>query len=258
MPRVTVRPEYRWWIVTLVVVGVLLSISALAMSRPDVVWRDGTPSCPHCRAQVEPFSVRCKSCREEYEWTVASDEDSPLSPWSLSSAEADLVRQRVKDLGGVAAAAARIAPLLDIPAERAEEYLEQVGYGRCGWCGGTGLDLAVPPPKSEPCPACLGRGRCIACDGDRRIRIGDGAADRALVRYQASMRDIAPGLPLEVQRAEARRLTEEFLGRWHGTEQAARAWFWPQWRDRGGEGVPRVVERCRQRLDTVLQALQAP
>ncbi len=48
----------RWWIATLLIIGILVAISALALDRPNVVWNDGEPHCPACRKQVEYYSSR--------------------------------------------------------------------------------------------------------------------------------------------------------------------------------------------------------
>jgi hypothetical protein len=78
------------------------------------------------------------------------------------------------------------------------------------------------------------------------------------------MLDISPRVSPEVQRKEARQLAETFLARWHGTEQATRIWLWSEWRAGSvadppsvAPEPPRVVERCRQRLERVLDALAA-
>jgi hypothetical protein len=240
-----------------VVIGVLAGISALALIRTDVVWLGGVAHCPHCRSAVEPYSSRCKTCREQYAWQVASDEDSPISPWSLSALEDQVLQARVAALGREASAA-RVAQALGVTPAAASEYLDKVSFGRCGWCGGTERDLAVGPPQREPCPACLGRGACIACDGDRRMRRGEEGAARSLHRYRSAMTDLSALAPESVQRRAARRQTELFLERWHGTEQATEIWFWPEWKSHGGTAdapARRAVEAARSRLDKVLGAL---
>src|SRR5262245_34221759 len=95
----TVRPESRWWIVLLLLAGAVFGLSALALNRADVVWSAGQPLCPHCRSRVEPFSTRCATCREEYDWAVSPDEDSPVSGYSLSPLEERHLRTRIKTLG---------------------------------------------------------------------------------------------------------------------------------------------------------------
>ncbi len=74
----------RWWIVTLLIIGTLLLISALALDRPNVVWQGYVPHCPHCRHEVSEFSSRCADCRGELDWFTASDEQRPIYQDSLS------------------------------------------------------------------------------------------------------------------------------------------------------------------------------
>ena len=58
--------QSRWWVVTLLIVGVLVLISALALDRPNVVWSDGVPECPHCRHEVRHYSHRCQHTRSHW------------------------------------------------------------------------------------------------------------------------------------------------------------------------------------------------
>lgn len=250
-----VRPESRWWIVLLVLVGLLLGISALALNRPDVVWSGAQPHCPHCRRTVEPFGTRCPTCREEYDWAVAPDEDSPISRWSLSPLEERHLRARIALLGKDAAQE-RVARALELSPAAAAAYLERVGSGRCGWCGGTGRDLgAGSDAKDAGCPACFGAGACIACGGDHRVRLGDATAARDMERYLQAVAALGPGVDPEEQRAEVRSLGRAFLGAHTGTAEAARILFAPLW---APDRPVRTVEACRSRLDAVLQALAAP
>jgi hypothetical protein len=247
-----IRPEFRWVVVTVVVVATLFAIAALAMDRSDVQWRDGEPYCPHCASKVALHSHRCAACREEFEWNVAADEDSPISPWSLSPLEDEWLREHVKSLGHEAAAQ-RVAQAAGISVEAAQAYLDRVGVGRCGWCGGTGRDPARWKDATAVCPACQGRERCVACGGDRRMRVGDAAAEREWLRLEAQIEDVPPRAPLASQRQELRRLVEPFLARWSGTIQATRVPFWAEFTAIGPS--PRVVEVCRRRLDAILDAL---
>src|SRR5687768_231954 len=144
----TVRPESRWWIVLLLLGGMVFGLSALALNRADVVWAAGQPRCPHCRSRVEAFSTRCATCREEYDWTASADEDSPISPYSLSPMEERHLRARIKALGDDVAVQ-RVADALQLPRASVAEYLKQVGSGRCGWCGGTGREPSAGPDTKE-------------------------------------------------------------------------------------------------------------
>lgn len=247
-----IRPEFRWWILTVVVVAVLLGISALALDRPNVVWDGDAALCPHCRTAVPFFSSRCPTCDERFDWTPAPDETSPRSPWSLSAPEAQWVRERVDALG-LEAAADRTAKALGITGEAATLYLEHVARGRCGWCGGTGRDLAEPK-KDTPCPVCLGKKACIACGGDLRVRVGEEGAHRALAAYRRTLGGISVWLPGDTQREEVKAANEEFLP-WHGgTAEASHLVFWPWWPN---DKTTPAVEVARTRLNAVLTALTA-
>ncbi len=263
-----IRPESRWWLLTLAAVGVLVAISMLALDRSDVVWLGGKPFCPHCRSAVPFYGSRCPSCDQQYDWTASPDAASPLSPYSLSALEAEHLRVRIQSLGE-AEAAQRVSVALSFPVEAARRYLAAVGRGRCGWCGGTGLSLdEFEQDPKRSCPVCFGRKWCIACGGDRRIRLGDPSAARALADYAASLGDVAVSLPLDEQHAEARRLNEAFILRHTGTLEATYLVFWPEWRagtwpvledppffwGRGPEAT-RAVAAARRRLDHVLVAL---
>lgn len=256
----SIRPEFRWWILTLAAVVVLVVISLLAMDRPNVSWSQGIAHCPHCGVEVASGTSRCRTCREQYDWVVAPDEESPLSVWSLSALEADWVLERVEALGEDEAAR-RVATALALPVSVAERYLASVGRGRCGYCGGLGLDPAsIQDEKGEPCPVCLGKKVCIACNGDRRVRVGDVGAERDLARYRAALLDVSDHLPIRVQRGEARRLNEAFVQRHAGTREAAWLVHWPVWTtdEVPSEGsTASSVYISRKRLDLVLAALAA-
>jgi hypothetical protein len=247
---VGIRPEFRWWILTVIVVAVLLGISALALDRPNVVWQGDSALCPHCRTEVPSYSSRCPTCEERYDWTPVPDETSPRSRWSLSTSEAQFVRERIETLGPEAAAA-RAAAALEISPASAALYLEHIGRGRCGWCGGTGRDLATEEGDA-PCPVCFGRKACIACGGDLRVRVGDEGAHRALTAYRRELDAISVWIPADVQREEARDANQEFLP-WHvGTGEASQLVFWPWWpRDK----TTPAVAAARRRLDALLTAL---
>ena len=252
--------QSRWWVFTLVVIGILVLISMLALDRPNVIWAGATgvkPECPHCRHEVRPYSHRCADCGGEFDWVVPSDENSPISTASLSAQEAEWVRDRVKALTPEVAAQ-RVADAIGLPLPAATAYLETVGRGDCGWCGGTRRDLAAPEGEIEDCAACFGSGDCIECGGDRRIRIGDQRAARALVAYRRELADVLAGrLPEEVKREEAKRLAREFLASHEGTAEAAAIRFWPVVTDPdGAEARKPVTQRCRDRLDKVLAALK--
>ena len=161
----------RWWILTLLIVGTLLLISALALDRPNVVWQSHQPHCPHCRHVVEEYSSRCGDCRGEFDWVIAGKEQSPISTDSLSALDAEWLHARVEELG-LETAASRVSDWTGLSTEAATEYVQSVGRGDCGHCGGTTQYLdAEKPEDRETCPCCFGACNSVAFEGDRRVRL---------------------------------------------------------------------------------------
>jgi predicted amidophosphoribosyltransferase len=251
----------RWWILTLLIVGTLLLISALALDRPNVVWQAHEPHCPHCRHVVSEFSNRCADCRGEFDWVIAGQEQSPISQDSLSALDAEWLHARVEELG-LETAAKRVAEITGLSEEAAAEYVQTVGRGDCGCCGGTKRDLASEKPEQkEPCPCCFGTGNSVACDGDRRVRLGDPTARRAYLAYAEELDDLLSSEAAPSDRAkEARRLAEEFLLLHAGSAEAARILFWgdvlsPP--ENNGGRPRRTTDVATQRLELVRKALRA-
>ena len=245
--------QSRWWVFTLIVIGVLVLISMLALDRPNVVWSGTTAECPHCRHEVRSYAHRCADCGGEFDWVSPSDENSPISSASLSAQEAEWVRDRVRDLTPEVAAK-RVADATGLSLESATLYLESLGQGDCGWCGGSRRDLTKPTTETTECPACFGTGDCVECGGDRRIRIGDQRADRALKAYERELADLLKSkVPDEVKLEEAKVLARAFLASHEGTAQAAKVRFWVELL---GEGTS-IVDAARGRVDLVLGALKA-
>lgn len=247
--------QSRWWVFTLIVIGILVLISMLALDRPNVIWAGIAPECPHCRHEVRPYSHRCAECRGEFDWVVPNDEDSPISAASLSAQEAEWVRDRVKALTAEVAAQ-RVAEATGLALPAATAYLETIGRGDCGWCGGTRRDLTAPEGEIRECPGCFGSGDCVECGGDRRIRIGDQRADRALRAYKRELNEVLVSkVPVEVKREGAKRLAREFLVSYEGTREAGEILFWPA--IGGADATRPVIAVARGRLDRVLEALRA-
>lgn len=250
--------QSRWWVLTLAVIGILVLISMLALDRPNVIWLGDEPQCPHCRHDVQPYSHRCADCGGEFDWFTPGEDEGPISSASLSAQEAEWVRDRVKALGPEEAAR-RVAEATDLSAEAAAEYLASVGRGDCGWCGGTRRDLSAGAKPDDVCPGCFGGGNSVACGGDRRVRIGDERAARALVVYKRELADLlASHVPVAVKHTEGRRLAREFLSAHEGTREAESILFWPRV-PVGQEAVAvgeAIVWKGRERLNAILQALR--
>jgi len=247
-----------WLVVTGGIVLALVGLSFLALDKPNVVWGMGRASCPHCRTAVPAFAKRCPTCREEFDWVVASDEESPWCAWCLTPGEDEALRLRRKALGEEVATQ-RVAQALSISPAAAATWLHGVGRGQCGWCGGTGKDLGAAATETVPCPVCFGESRCIACDGDRRVRVGLEASHAEFERYRAAADVlVAPATPTETARSEIKTANEAFLRRYAGAVEAADLWFPPLFLRGNGEASPRAATMARQRLGSVLSALKAP
>lgn len=246
-----------WLVVTGVVVLTLVALSMFALDRPNVVWSAGKPQCPHCRADVHAYGRRCPTCREEFDWIPAADEASPVCARCLSPAQDEWHRERRRVLGEEKAVA-RVAEALGVPAAAAAEYLAVVGRGQCGWCGGTGFDLAAPgaTPRT-PCPVCLGDRRCIACGGDRRVLVGLEAAAIDAARYDALAQTLlAPNSPPDLVRRELRDAAGVYLRRQLGTAEVEHLWFWPALpRPSNPDPAPKAPAVAAARLATVMGAL---
>jgi hypothetical protein len=244
-----------WAVVICSVLVALALLSFLALDKPNVVWVSGAPHCPQCRTQVAPYAIRCPACREPFDWVTAREEDSPHCTHCLTAAEDEGLRARRQTVGDETAAEL-VAGLLHLPAPAAKEYLLAVGRGQCGWCGGTGRDLAAA--ERVPCLACSGSGRCAACDGDRRVRVGLEAAGVEIDRYkQLAMTLFGEGTPVPAARLVLGEANADFLRRFAGTSEVAQLYFPPEFRA-GTPPAPYLVAATRGRLESVLRKLAGP
>lgn len=248
-----------WLVVTGGIVLALVGLSFLALDKQNVVWGMGRASCPHCRTAVPAFAKRCPTCREEFDWVVAPDEESPWCGQCLTPGEDEALRLRRKALTEEVVVE-RVAQALAITPAAATAWLHGVGRGQCGWCGGTGQELATAATtEPAPCSVCFGEKRCIACDGDRRVRVGLEASHAEFARYRAAADVLAaPATPIETARSEIKTANEAFLRRYAGTVEAADLWFAPLFLRGNDEATPRAATMARQRLGNVLGALKAP
>ncbi|MGE0192574.1 MAG: hypothetical protein AB7T63_11100 [Planctomycetota bacterium] len=246
-----IRPESRWWVVTLAVVAVLIAISLLAIDRPNVVWSRAKPHCPACRSEVAPYSSRCAACSTSFDWVIADNDACPLCRHDLGTLEAEHVHERIRALGDDVASQ-RVADKLGVSKESGHAYLASLGRGRCGWCGGRGIEPGAEGEPETSCRLCGGGGACAACGGDRRVQLGIQAAHLALAAWRADIEDLGTGVPEEARRREHARLTQAFFARHAGTAEALEV-TWPA--PGGGGAIERVVDAARARLEQVVEAL---
>jgi hypothetical protein len=202
-----------WLFVTGAIVAVLIGISYWALDLPNAVWAEERPHCPHCRGDVAYYARRCPACREPFDWVASPDDDSPWCVACGTKAEVDAMIARAKALGEPAAVA-RLSKGLSLSEGAARAWWKALEPGRCGWCGGTGKDLAEG--ASGDCPVCFGAQTCIGCDGDLRTHLGDERAGRDRERLK---RDLGP-LRGDAYWKEFRERSRAFLGRNAGTLEA--------------------------------------
>lgn len=135
--------------------------------------------------------------------------------------------------------------------------------GQCGWCGGTGEELALAgasaPAKDDACRICRGRKRCITCSRGAKMRQGDVGAAVALERLRLVEAEFRPSVGLDAQRAELVRLNEAFLERYAGSVEAQSLVDPATWQGpKAGQAPSTLASQARQRIDRVLEALGAP
>ncbi len=245
--------QLRWLVATGLILGALVLLALLAMDQKDSVWADGKPHCPHCRTETPYYGNRCPTCREPFDWAEEPEEEAPYCVECLSPGEDAWLRDRQKALSD-AAAVQRVAGVLHLDAAAATEWLRELGPGQCGWCGGSGRDLAAPATAPKPCPVCLGAKKCIACGGDRRVAVGRHAAGIALDHYRLRITSLAGFIAPARAREELWKENEAFLHRHVGTREASDLLFVPGFR--AGEPL-RAAHEGRDRVEVVAKALRS-
>lgn len=257
-----VRPEHRWLLLTAVIVGALLLLSALAMDRPNVVWIEGQPHCPGCRNQVEWYSTRCPHCGFEFDWVTADEEDSPVSPYILKADEERALKAAVEDLGADEAAK-RVAAATGLSPEDAGTWLASIRRGVCGYCAGTGKHLG----GEGDCPCSLGTSdTCVSVDDEDtlRVRLGDEEAARDLRRLVLAVEAMGPASAGDAgagDREAIRELVRDYLDDHAGSVEAAQIPLMPALFEGGPAPLPAEArtngELARGRILLALEALGA-
>lgn len=250
------RPELRWLVMTVLIVGVLLGISALALDRPDVVWTADGPHCPACREAVAMQAAKCKTCGTDFDWSIAPDERSPISQHSLSRLESESLRAEVERLGEERALQI-VATNLKLPEADAKAWLLAVARGRCGHCGGTGEELGLSEDEERDCSVCFGLRNCIASGGDGYMTWGSAGAARDLERFHAEVQALSPKLSEAVRAEELEKLARAFIADHAGTVEASRLPYWRHLVELRGANSASAAGVSRRRLDVVLGALRA-
>lgn len=243
-----------WLAVIGAIVLALVGLSFVALDKDNVVWRDGQALCPHCRSGVPSYAHRCATCREEFDWVLPADEDSPVCRACMSAGEDDFLRERKKTLGD-AETVKRVGQKLFVPEAASTEFLRTVGRGQCAWCGGSGRDLSKFEVADSVCPVCFGAKKCVFCGGDRRVKVGAEAAGRDLSRYHGFLAGLEGDLtPDAVVLKDVAGWNEAFL-KTHTGEREAAELLMPS-TARESKNPPRASDRARARLEDVFAALK--
>ena len=161
----------KWLVFTGACVAALISLGVLAVDERDALWEGRLALCPYCREELNSYALQCLHCRRTVDW-VSTEE---ACRWCLSAEDVKILRDGL--------AALKLDKGDPLP-EFTRPYLLSIETGDCTYCGGLG---SVMNGRGEmTCPVCRGRKRCIACEGGRKVVIGDKRAhQRALERKQA-------------------------------------------------------------------------
>jgi hypothetical protein len=239
-----------WLVVTGAIVAGLVGLSYLALDKANVVWRAGKPACPHCRTAVPDYAHRCPTCREEFDWVVSPEEDSPWCAACVTKPEMERMLTAAKSLGE-AGTAARLSKAFGLPEPAARAWWKAIEPGRCGWCGGTGKDLAAT--GDAECPVCFGGEACIGCDGDLFTRLGSERAARDRDRMHRELRMVPPGAERAGYWREHRIRAKDYLRRHAGTAEAMEVAIDPQ--NRRPHTAETSAATARARVEAAVRAL---
>ena len=151
----------KWLAFTTVVVVALVTLGVMAVVPSTVIWEGRQPICPSCRAGINQYAELCAACDRNLRWTPTEEE----CRWCLSKDDVQYLRDTYIDLE--LNGAKHVGLLAQFP----EAYFRVMEPGACTYCAGLGK--VAEGEASVTCPVCRGAKKCIGCDGDRELIVGD-------------------------------------------------------------------------------------
>jgi len=151
----------KWLAFTSIVVASLVALGIYSVMPPTVVWEGRVPHCPKCRTEINSFAGLCAKCDRPVSWSPNDEECG----WCLSKEDVEYLKDSYRDLelGEVK----HIGLLAKFP----KAYYLVMEPGACAFCAGLGK---VEQEEAEvTCPVCRGGKKCVGCDGDREMVIGE-------------------------------------------------------------------------------------
>jgi len=157
----------KWLAFTSIVVAALVALGVWSVVPPTVVWEDRVPHCPSCRHEISLYARICPTCDRSFGWSSLEEE----CRWCLSKEDVEYLRDSYRDLdledGGHAESLGQFP----------KAYFLVMEPGACSYCAGLGK---VDEGGAEvTCPICRGQKKCVGCEGDREMVVGEEDAHRA-------------------------------------------------------------------------------
>ena len=176
----------KWLAFTIAVVVALVALGVMAVVPSTVIWEARQPHCPSCRAEINLYAELCAACDRSLSWDSKEEE----CRWCLSKDDVQYLRDAYGDLE---LNGKKHSGLL---AQFPVAYFRVMEPGACTYCAGLGK---LNEGEAEvTCPVCRGlnKNKCIGCEGDRELVVGDEDAHRtagerrvawARARYRSGM-----------------------------------------------------------------------
>lgn len=162
----------KWLAFTSVVVAALVALGVWSVVPPAVIWEARVPHCPSCRSEVHSYAELCTECNRRFGWSTLEEE----CHWCLSKEDVEYLKDSYRELGLQDDQHGGL--LGDFP----KAYFLVMEPGACSFCAGLGK---VQQGDAEvTCPICRGQKKCIACEGDREVIVGDEDAHEAWLARQ--------------------------------------------------------------------------